>query len=101
MSDITVTIQTVSDIVIHTNADKLEIAKILGTQTIVPKGQYKVGDAVVYFPPDILLPAAVSSRWASSSTSSTRSVTGRRSPAGSGPAACAACQATASSFRSR
>jgi RNA ligase (TIGR02306 family) len=60
MSDITVTIQTISDMVLHANADKLEIAKILGTQTIVPKGQYKVGDAVVYFPPDILLPAAVS-----------------------------------------
>jgi RNA ligase (TIGR02306 family) len=60
MSDITVTIQTISDLVIHANADKLEIAKILGTQTIVPKGQYRVGDAVVYFPPDILLPAAVS-----------------------------------------
>ena len=46
MSDITVTIQTSSDIGLHANADKLEIAKILGTQTIVPKGQYKIGDAV-------------------------------------------------------
>jgi len=56
MSDITVTIQTISSIVPHPNADKLEIATILGTQTIVPKGQYRVGEPVVYFPPDICLP---------------------------------------------
>ena len=39
MSDIQVTAQTLSSIVPHPNADRLEIATILGTQTIVPKGQ--------------------------------------------------------------
>ena len=56
MSDIQVTIQTITTIVLHPNADSLEIATILGAQTIVPKGQYKAADAVVYFPPDICLP---------------------------------------------
>lgn len=60
MSDISITIQIISDLLPHPNADKLEIAKILGTQTLVPKGDFKVGDAVVYFPPDILLPGDVS-----------------------------------------
>ena len=60
MSDINVTVEIVREIVPHPQADRLEIAKILGTQTIVPKGQYKAGDFVIYFPPDICLPADVS-----------------------------------------
>jgi RNA ligase (TIGR02306 family) len=44
----------------HSNADKLEIAKVAGTQTIIVKGQFKAGDLCVYFPPDILLPGDVS-----------------------------------------
>ena len=60
MSDITVTIETISALVPMPNADKLEIAKILGTQTVVPKGQFKAGQLVVYFPPDICLPPEVS-----------------------------------------
>lgn len=62
MSDITVTVQAITDIVPHPNADKLEIAKILGTQTIIGKGQFQRGDLVVYFPPDICLPADVSAQ---------------------------------------
>jgi RNA ligase (TIGR02306 family) len=60
MSDINITIETIATIVPLPNADKLEIAKILGTQTLVPKGQYRAGDNVVYFPPDVLIPADVS-----------------------------------------
>lgn len=62
MSDITVTVQAITDIVPHPNADRLEIAKILGTQTIIGKGQFQRGDLVVYFPPDICLPADVSAQ---------------------------------------
>ena len=60
MSEITVTVERIEAVEPHPNADKLEIAKVGGTQTIVPKGQYKGGDRVVYFPPDILLPGDVS-----------------------------------------
>jgi RNA ligase (TIGR02306 family) len=62
MSNINVSIEQVAEVVAHPNADRLEIVKILGTQTIVPKGEYKVGDRVVFFPPDILLPPAVSEK---------------------------------------
>lgn len=59
MSDIQVTLQTISKIVPCPNADNLEIAVILGTQTVVTKEKFKAGDLVVFFPPDICLPADV------------------------------------------
>ena len=62
MSNINVSIEQVTEVIVHPNADKLEIIKILGTQTIAPKGEYKVGDRVVFFRPDILLPPAVSEK---------------------------------------
>lgn len=40
----------------HPNADRLELAVIKGWQCVVPIGKFKVGDYVVYFPPDTLLP---------------------------------------------
>jgi RNA ligase (TIGR02306 family) len=40
----------------HPNADRLEVAKVLGTQFVTQKGNLKVGDLVVYFPPDMLIP---------------------------------------------
>ena len=60
MSTINVTVEQVASITPHPNADRLEIAKILGTQTVVPKGQYKSGDRIIFFPPDILVPQDVS-----------------------------------------
>lgn len=36
----------------HTNADSLEIAKVLGFQCVVAKGLYKPGQSIVYFEPD-------------------------------------------------
>lgn len=60
MSTIRITIETIESIHDHPNADRLEIAHILGTQTIVGKGEFKAGDEVVFFPPDILLPPDVS-----------------------------------------
>ncbi|MEN6367648.1 MAG: RNA ligase family protein [Thermoguttaceae bacterium] len=62
MSEITVTIERIEGIEPHPNADKLEIAKVAGTQTIILKDQFKVGDLVVYFPPDILIPGEVSEK---------------------------------------
>lgn len=60
MSNINVSIEQVAEVVAHPNADRLEIVKILGTQTVAPKGEYQVGDRVVFFPPDILIPTDVS-----------------------------------------
>jgi RNA ligase (TIGR02306 family) len=49
-------IQTISDILPHTNADTLEIAKVLGWTCVVLKGQFKKGDHVVFIEPDAILP---------------------------------------------
>ena len=49
-------IQTITEILPHPNADKLEIAKILGWQAIVLKDQYKAGEQVVYIETDAVLP---------------------------------------------
>lgn len=43
-------------IIPHPNADKLEVAKILGATVVVGKGTFKAGESVVYFPPDLLIP---------------------------------------------
>jgi len=62
MSDIAITIQEIQEIDPHPNADRLEIAKILGTQVVVPKDTHRPGEKVAYFPPDMLLPPDVSAR---------------------------------------
>ncbi len=59
MSDIHVEVVQITSLNPHVNADKLEVASILGTECCVPKDTYKVGDLVVWFPPHILIPNAV------------------------------------------
>ncbi len=59
MSDIAITVQTIQSIDGHPDADRLEVVQILGTQCVVPKGDFKVGQKVVYFPPDMLIPEIV------------------------------------------
>jgi tRNA-binding EMAP/Myf-like protein len=49
-------IELISEIKPHPNADKLELAKVLGYTCIVEKGKYKAGDAVVLIQPDTVLP---------------------------------------------
>lgn len=49
-------IQVISDIKPHPNADSLELAIILGWQVVVKKGEHKVGDKVVYIEVDSILP---------------------------------------------
>jgi len=49
-------IELISEIKSHPNADKLELAKVLGYTCIVEKGKYKAGDAVVLIQPDTVLP---------------------------------------------
>lgn len=62
MSDITITVQIIQSVDDHPDADRLEIVKILGTQCVVPKGDYKLGDRVVYFPPDMLIPENIADK---------------------------------------
>lgn len=58
MSTFKVTIETIEKIWAHPNADRLELASVEGMlfQFCVPKNKYKVGDQVVYFPVDSVLP---------------------------------------------
>jgi RNA ligase (TIGR02306 family) len=49
-------IETIKEIVTHNGADKLEIAKVLGWQSIVKKGEFKAGDKVVFIAIDTILP---------------------------------------------
>lgn len=49
-------IQTISDIQPIPGADKIELARVLGWNVVIGKGQLKPGDRVVYFEPDSFLP---------------------------------------------
>lgn len=59
MSTFTVPVASVEEITRHPNADRLDIAKILGWQVIVSKDSLKSGDLVMYVPPDSLVPQDV------------------------------------------
>jgi RNA ligase (TIGR02306 family) len=52
------TIQVISAIEPHPNADKLEIAKVLGWQSVVKKGEFKQGQPIVFIVIDTILPHA-------------------------------------------
>lgn len=57
MSDLIVTVQKVFEIKPHPNADSLEIIKFKGGwQSLDKIGKYKVGDLVIFVPPDCILP---------------------------------------------
>jgi len=62
MSAITITVERIESVEPHPQADRLELAKVAGTQTLIVKGQFKAGDLCVYFPPDICLPPDLSER---------------------------------------
>jgi RNA ligase (TIGR02306 family) len=59
MSDIYVSVERIESISPHPNADKLEIIKILGTQTLAPISQFQPGQLVIFFCPDMILPEPV------------------------------------------
>ncbi len=60
MSDIAITVQKISSVNPHPNGDRLDVVQILGATCAVTKGDYKVGDRVIYFPPGIMLPLHMS-----------------------------------------
>lgn len=53
-----VTREKIGQIKTHPQADRLEIGKLEGVnfQFVIPKGQYSVGESVLYFPLDAVLP---------------------------------------------
>ncbi|MGH2506794.1 MAG: RNA ligase (ATP) [Ktedonobacteraceae bacterium] len=63
MSGLIVPVTTIEAITPHKNADSLELAQVLGWQLVVRKGEYQVGERIVYFPIDTLLPLEVSERF--------------------------------------
>jgi len=52
------TIEVISDVIKHPNADRLDIVKILGFECVTAKGLYNAGDKIVYIRPDSVLPMA-------------------------------------------
>jgi len=59
LSTLAVKVERIRDIQPHGNADRLEIATVLGWQCVVQKGAFKKGDLCVYFPIDSILPQTV------------------------------------------
>jgi len=58
MSSLIVEICKVNEVKIHSNADNLDLCIVKGWQTVIKKDSLKVGDVVVYIPPDCLLEEA-------------------------------------------
>ena len=50
------TIEIISEVKAHPNADRLDLVKILGFQCVTERGLYKEGDRIVYIRPDSVLP---------------------------------------------
>jgi RNA ligase (TIGR02306 family) len=63
MSSLLVPVTVIEKLTPHSNADSLELAQVLGWQLVVKKDQYHVGDTIVYFPIDTVLPLEVSERF--------------------------------------
>ncbi|MCK9369396.1 RNA ligase (ATP) [Candidatus Dojkabacteria bacterium] len=61
MSTLKVEVVRILDIQPHPKADRLEIATIKGWQCVVGKGNHNIGDLVVYFPIDSVLPEKIES----------------------------------------
>lgn len=49
-------LETIKEILPHTNADRLELAKVNGWQCVVKKGEFRVGEEVVFIVIDTILP---------------------------------------------
>lgn len=49
-------IETITNVSKHINADNLDLVTVLGYQCVVPKNKYKTGDLIIYIKPDTSLP---------------------------------------------
>lgn len=59
MSSLIVEVCTVDKMEKHPNADRLSIATVKGWSCIVGLDQYKVGDRVIFVPPDSIMPSTL------------------------------------------
>lgn len=56
MSEKLASLELIEDVLPHPNADRLEIVKVLGYNSIVTKGVYKKDEMIVFIQPDAVLP---------------------------------------------
>jgi RNA ligase (TIGR02306 family) len=59
MSTLQVELCQILEVKPHPNADKLDLIRVKGWDTIVKRDQFKVDDSVIFIPPDAIVPAAV------------------------------------------
>ena len=62
-SSLIVEICDIKNIAKHPNADLLDIALIKGWECVVKKDEYKMGDSVIYVPPDTLVPDEIAEKY--------------------------------------
>ena len=62
-SSLIVEVCEIKEILEHKNADALEILVIKGWESISKKGEYKVGDSIIYIPPDTLVPDDIAEKY--------------------------------------
>ena len=63
MSDHSIKVIRVGEILKHPNADKLEITMVGGFQVVIGRGNFKTGDLAVYVPPDSIVPQRPEFSW--------------------------------------
>lgn len=63
VSELKIPVTQLSKVRSHPNADKLEIAEVLGWQVVVGKGLHKEGDNVIYIQPDAIIPEDLAVMW--------------------------------------
>lgn len=63
MSSLIVDVCAVEEIAAHPNADRIERVRVKNWWCIAAKGQYKVGDKVVYVPPDAVISEKLADHW--------------------------------------
>lgn len=62
-SDLVVPVVKIENVREHKNSNNLDLCDILGWQVCIPKGKYKGGELVVYFPIDVLIPTEWSEKF--------------------------------------
>lgn len=61
-SSLIVNVCEVKEVKNHPNADRLDLAIVKGWQVVTGRDQYKVGDVVVFIPPDTLIPGELADK---------------------------------------